>query len=183
MRLLGCCALAVVFGAFVCTATAPAANVTYSITANGIKEVTAGGVPNQGDLDATAIGTLLLDNGTGVGTTGFVTLNLSLANLDTASLSAHHIHTGIVTTTGAPLIDLGNPNTLLSGSTLSGTVTGLSAANITTIMGNPTGFYYNLHNAPFPGGAVRDQLGVVIPEPASLGILSLGLAALIRRRR
>jgi hypothetical protein len=184
MRLLACCALAVATGAFVCTTTASGANATYPINANGFNEVTAGGVPNQGDADGSAIGTITLDNGTGSGLTGFATINLSIALLD-GTLSGHHIHQAPATTTGPIVIDFGNPNTILIGTPtagiLSGTITGLPAGTITGVFADPTAFYYNLHSTSFPGGAVRNQLPV--PEPASLGILTIGLAALIRRRR
>lgn len=158
---------------------ARAAIVTYNISANGAKEVTAGGAPNQGDPDATAIGTIELNNGTGSGTTGSAVFNLTLTNLNLANLTAHHIHSGAANTTGSPVIDFGNPNTLLSGNTLSGTVSNLSATTITSIFANPAGFYYNLHNGDFPGGAVRDQ----VPEPGSAAILMVGAVALLARRR
>lgn len=154
-----------------------AATKLFNVNMTGAKEVTAGGVPNQGDPDGSAVGTVLLDNGTGSGTTGSVTFNLTLANLD-LPLSAWHIHTGGPTTTGSPLINFGNPETLRSGNLLSGTVSGLSATDLTTVMGNPNGFYLNIHNTPFPGGAVRDQ----VPEPGSLALLGVAAVGLLRRR-
>lgn len=158
-----------------------AATMLFNISANGAKEVTAGGIPNQGDPDGTAIGTLLLDNGTGSGTTGSATFNLTLTNIDITTLSGHHIHTGTDTTTGSVLLNFGDPDTIRTGSILSGTITGLSATNISNIFANPAGFYYNLHNGAFPGGAVRDQLSV--PEPASTSLLALGAIGLLARRR
>jgi hypothetical protein len=160
-----------------------AASVTYSINANGIKEVNSGGVSN-GDPNGSAIGTILLDNGTGSGTTGFATINLSLTNID-PTLSAHHIHEGPPTTTGPVRLDFGNPNTILTGTsasgTLSGTILNLDAVVIGNIFANPTAFYYNLHSTPtFPGGAVRDQL---IPEPGTCALLTGGAFALVLLRR
>jgi hypothetical protein len=159
-----------------------AAFLTFNITATGMEEVTAGGVPNQGDLDGTALGTLTLNNGTGSGTTGSATFSLTLSNIDLATLSGHHIHQAPATTTGSIVLDFGDPDTIRAGSTLSGTVSNLSATAITNILANPSGFYYNLHNGAFPGGAVRDQL-VVVPEPAGVSLLLLGGAALVARRR
>src|SRR4051812_20654805 len=143
---------------------------TVYITATGVEEVNGAGVPNQGDLDGTAFGTLVLNNGTGSGTTGSATLNLTLSNIDLATLSGHHIHQALATTTGPIVLDFGDPDTIRSGSTLSGTITGLSATTITNIFANPSGFYYNIHNGAFPGGAVRDQL-VVIPEPGAASLV------------
>lgn len=158
-----------------------AATMIFNINANGAKEVTLGGVPNQGDPNGFAIGTLTLDNGTGLGTTGSATFNLIIGNLD--PLSAHHIHTGIATTTGSPLIDFGNPNSILTGTATSGTLSGiisnLSATSITSILANPSGFYYNLHTSGFGGGAVRDQ----VPEPGTASLLCIGIAGFLARRR
>jgi hypothetical protein len=154
-------------------------SVTFNIFADGAKEVAADGTPNQGDPDGSAIGTILLDNGTGSGNTGFATINLSLSMIN-GVLSGHHIHQAPATTTGPIVIDFGNPNTILTGTpmsgTLSGTITGLPAATITSIFANPTNFYYNLHSTPeYPAGAVRDQ----IPEPSSIAILACGSVALL----
>ncbi len=168
-----CITVCFAFMLSICTLPASATAIIYNVNLTGAKEV-----PGPGDPDASAIGTLKLDNGTGSGTTGSVTLSLTLANLD-FPLTNYHIHTGATGVAGSPLIDLGNPETLRSGSTLSGTVSGLSAANITTVQANPAGFYFNIHNGIFTGGAVRDQ----VPEPSALALLACGAGALLARRR
>ena len=168
----------------VAASPALAAEVTYTINADGESEVTAGGLPNQGDLDGSAIGFITLNDGTGSGSTGSAIFNLTIALID-GTLSGHHIHQAPSTTTGPIVIDFGNPNTILTGTptagTLNGTITGLPATTITNVFNNPSGFYYNLHSTPnFPGGAVRAQL----PEPSSLALIAVaGLAAAARRRR
>jgi hypothetical protein len=156
--------------------------VTFNITATGLEEVTGAGVPNQGDLDGTALGTLALNNGTGSGSTGSATFDLTLSNIDVATLSGRHIHNAGPTTTGGIVLDFGDPDLIRTLDKLSGTISGLSATQITAIFANPGNFYYNLHNGAFPGGAVRDQL-VVIPEPGSAFLLILGTCAMSRRRR
>ncbi len=166
----------------VATTPSRAAMLTWSISANGAKEVTAAGTPNQGDPDGTAVGFIILNNGTGSGNTGSATININLSNLDvgTIDLTGNHIHQAPSTTTGAIVLDFGDPDTIRSGNTLSGTITGLSATTITSIFNSPTGFYYNIHNAQFPGGAVRDQL----PEPGTIGLASVAaMMALASRRR
>jgi hypothetical protein len=165
----------------VSAASTPAATMLFNISANGAKEVTSGGVPNQGDPDGTAIGTLTLDNGTGSGTTGSATFSITLTNIDLTTLSGHHIHTGAATTTGSVLIDFGDPDNIRSGSVLSGTISNLSAANLSTIFANPTNFYYNIHNGAFPGGAVRDQLSV--PEPTAAALIGLGTVGFLAMGR
>jgi hypothetical protein len=156
-----------------------ATQMTFNINANGFNEVTAGGVPGQGDPDGTATGTLMLDNGTGAGNTGSATFNITLSNIDITTLSGHHIHIGPPTTTGGIVLDFGDPDTIRTGSLLSGTISSLSAVTISNIFANPTGFYYNIHNGGFPGGAVRDQL----PEPGTYALIATGALALFAARR
>jgi hypothetical protein len=63
---------------------------------------------------------------------------------------------------------------------VAGTVNGLSSTTIDSVLANPLGYYFNMHNQPFPGGVVRDQL----PEPGSLALLAIaGGGALLRPRR
>jgi hypothetical protein len=163
----------------VIVAPARAAQSTFNIFADGIKEVSPQGVPGQGDLDGTAIGTVVLNNGTGAGNTGSATINLTLSNIDLTTLLGHHIHQAPATTTGSIVLDFGDPDTIRTGSVLNGTITGLPAATITNALANPPGFYYNIHNGPFPGGAVRDQL---VPEPGVGMVLLVGACGLLRRR-
>jgi hypothetical protein len=173
---------AVIFGA---SGARAAVVTTYTVNMTGQKEVTAAGVPNQGDLDALVTGSLTLNNGTGTGTTGSASFNLTLSNLD-FPVTGYHIHTGVSTTTGGILIDFQGQTPFETirngGNTFVGTVNNLNAAAISSVQANPAGFYFNIHNSAFPGGAVRDQ----VPEPASVAMLLLGsglLAAGRRRRR
>jgi hypothetical protein len=174
--------VAVVAALFWGASRAGAASITYQVSMTGQKEVTSGGTPNQGDLDALVSGSLTLNNGTGTGTTGSASFNLTISNLD-FPVTGYHIHTGVSTTSGGILIDFQGVTpfeSIRTGNTFVGTVSGLNAVNITNVQANPAGFYFNIHNGSFPGGAVRDQ----VPEPAGLTLLALGgVLAGCRRRR
>ena len=68
--------------------------------------------------------------------------------------NASHIHRGVAGVAGPVVITLASafPN-----NTATGTATA-SAALIDEIRRNPAGFYVNVHNTAFPGGAIRAQL-------------------------
>jgi hypothetical protein len=76
---------------------------------------------------------------------------------------------------GVGVATSGGPGTLISSVTT-------RVANALAINAIPTNFYVNIHNGPFPGGAVRGQLGVV-PEPGTLALLAVGLAGLVAAGR
>jgi hypothetical protein len=161
--------------------TLRAASMLFNINANGTKEVNSAGVPS-GDPDGSLVGTLSLDDGTG-GTTGVAIFNLTFANLD-VPFTGFHIHQAPVTTSGGIVLPFANQDSYRNGSSLAGTISGLSSTVIDNIFANPGGFYLNLHNGAFPSGAVRDQLSPV-PEPSviGLGLAGLGLAGIVSRRR
>ena len=76
-----------------------------------------------------------------------------------------HIHRGRVDEAGPIVVPFDPP----SGGTLQGDppdggrsrgcVEGLDAALVADMAQNPSGFYVNIHNAEFPAGALRGQLG------------------------
>jgi hypothetical protein len=158
------------------------ASMSFAITATGLEEVSTQGVPNQGDPDGFANGTLTLDSGT-TGNTGSATFNLTVGNI-AFPFTGFHIHQAPATTTGSIVLDFGTPETFRTGNTVAGTVNNLSSTTINNVFANPAGFYFNMHNGAFPGGAVRDQLTTPIPEPSSVAIVAVGgIAAIISARR
>ena len=118
----------------------------YTIQLTGEAEVTAAGVPNQGDLECTG--------------TAKVTVNVGQSRVcyelevdDIATPTAAHIHVGASTTTGGIVVPLDAP------------VDGDSAGCITIaktlakqLISKPKNYYVNVHNAEFPAGALRGQL-------------------------
>jgi hypothetical protein len=77
-----------------------------------------------------------------------------------AAPSAGHIHQGAVGVNGPVVVAFfaapGGLPASING--IAGTVTGLAADLVKAINRDPRGFYTNLHNAEFPGGAIRGQL-------------------------
>jgi hypothetical protein len=71
--------------------------------------------------------------------------------------NAAHIHQGGVNTANGPIrFGLQIPSSGLSGARAACTTMSTTLAN--AIKANPGGFYVNVHNGAFPGGAVRGQL-------------------------
>ena len=103
-------------------------------------------VPGPGDPDGRAA-LALFDF-----TDDEVCYNLRVDNI--APATAAHIHEGPAGVAGPVLITLTKPDA-------SGVVAACQAVDpavVRDIMENPAGYYVNVHNAEFPGGAVRGQL-------------------------
>jgi len=80
---------------------------------------------------------------------------ITVNNIDPATMA--HIHKGTSTEAGPIVKGLKAP----SDGDSQGCVR-LARAKIMKIKNNPSGYYVNVHNIPFPNGAVRDQLS---PSP------------------
>jgi hypothetical protein len=98
-----------------------------------------------------------------------------------AAPSAAHIHTGAVGVNGGIAVGLFAPPA--QGVALPGTIHTVSGcatateAQVAAITAAPADFYVNLHNADFPGGAVRGQLHASAPVDLN-GFLRGSLVAL-----
>lgn len=145
-----------------------AALLRFNVSLDGIQEVDSGGTP-VGDPDGTGEGFLIIDTGSNTVSWSFTTNNIDLP------LIAAHIHQAPAGSVGAPIVDF---LAQLSGS-------GVTDPDLALVVANPAGFYVNLHNALFPGGAIRDQLGepILIREPAVAWLLAMGLVGWAVRRR
>ncbi|MEX0787197.1 MAG: CHRD domain-containing protein [Anaerolineales bacterium] len=95
--------------------------------------------------------------------TGFasITLNVGqqrvcweLSVSDIAPATAAHIHAAPVGVNGPVIVPLSPPTT----GTSSGCLENVNPMLIQAIIDHPEQYYVNVHNAEFPGGAVRGQL-------------------------
>ncbi|MBL9141230.1 MAG: CHRD domain-containing protein [Phycisphaerae bacterium] len=144
MRLTQCVAAIAAFGIL----AAPALAEKYNMVMNGANEVPSG------DPDGLATGVLIIDR-----VANTVSWNFTYSNI--AAPTAMHIHTGAAGVNGGVLIGLGIATSGGAGTLISSVATTATALN--SIAANPLGYYVNIHNSPFPGGAVRGQL---TPAPA-----------------
>jgi hypothetical protein len=130
--------------AFAQTAMEGGRKLTATLT--GEAEVTAAGVPNQGDLDGTGMAVITVNPGQ-----GRVCYELNVSGIEPAG--AAHIHEAPATTTGKVVVTLGAPT---DGSS-SGCVD-VDRKLALEILKDPADYYVNIHNMPFPNGALRGQL-------------------------
>jgi|SRR5687767_10272142 len=147
---------------FLVALVAPAAFAqNFQATLSGANEVP----PADPDGSGTALVTI-----SGTTVTYAITANLIDAP------TAQHIHVGAAGVNGPIVVNL--PGVWVGSGqgpwTLNG-VTTTDAATAAAIIANPAGHYVNVHNAPFPGGAIRGQLAVApaIPTASTVGLIAL----------
>ncbi|HEX6732150.1 MAG TPA: CHRD domain-containing protein [Pyrinomonadaceae bacterium] len=104
-------------------------------------------VPGPGDTDGTGTAQITLNHGQGE-----VCYELTVDKI--AAANAAHIHSGAVDKAGPPIANLTAPTNGSSKGCVS-----LDKDKIKDIIQNPANYYVNVHNAEFPDGAVRGQLG------------------------
>lgn len=132
--------------------------------------------PGVGDPDGYGIGSVIIDTVANTVSWSFLVNNVTMP------LAAAHIHAGVAGVAGPVIVNFSGQ---LSGANLFD----VDLASINS--GNAANFYLNVHNADFPGGAIRGQLQFVgaiaaVPEPATFAMLFAGLGVvgwLARRQR
>jgi hypothetical protein len=130
-------------GVLVLTGTVLAKGAPLSATLTGAAEV-----PGPGDPDGEGTAAITVNPGQGE-------VCFELAVSDIAPATAAHIHVGPVGVAGPVVVGLAPPT--------SGMSSGCSAVDrelALAIVQDPGGYYVNVHNAPFPAGAVRGQLSL-----------------------
>lgn len=103
--------------------------------------------PGPGDPDGTGTAAFRINPGQGE-----VCYTLSVRNIEAATLA--HIHRAPPTAAGPIVVHLNAPT--------NGSSSGCAAVSRTLareLIQTPEAFYVNVHNTPFPAGAVRGQLG------------------------
>jgi len=132
-------------------------------------------VPSNGST-ASGFGTVVLNDAETM-----ITVDLSWLGL-TAPATAAHIHgpasPGV---NAAVLFPLSGVPSAVSGaiSQQSFTITAPRVAELQAGL-----FYFNVHDATFPGGEIRGQiLQVNVPEPVTIALMGLGLAGIGYTRR
>ena len=108
------------------------------------------------DEDGTGTATIVLDPDAGTACWTF-----SVENVDPITVS--HIHEGAAGTDGGPVVDLDLDG--FEGSS-EGCNDAAGADTLQAIIDNPAGYYVNVHNEAFPGGAIRGQLAPDSPNTA-----------------
>lgn len=129
---------------------ASAQTVSLSAVMNGGNECNGAAVPTclLGDPDGYGIATITMPTATRI--------CISLLVNKLGAPTAAHIHSGIPTQNGAPVVALPTPATGSPG-TSSGCVATPAGFNA-TLRNDPGKFYVNVHTTAFPGGAIRGQV-------------------------
>jgi hypothetical protein len=121
---------------------ARAVGTTYRASLTGAAEVPTSGDPNGSGVANISLVDEVLDQ---------VCYEITVAGI--APATAAHIHVGAAGEAGRPVVTLEAPT--------DGEVSGCVSASdgmLDAIKANPSGYYVNVHNAEYPGGAIRGQL-------------------------
>ena len=103
-------------------------------------------VPGPGDADGKGTAELRVNPGQ-----GSVCYSVTYSGIDAPS--AAHIHTGAAGVAGGVVV----PLKVGAGGAIEGCA-GVTREQAMELIQSPETFYVNLHNAAFPGGAIRGQL-------------------------
>ena len=117
----------------------------FPMTLTGAAECNASGTCNLGDPDGTGTITFSINPGQ-----KRICYELTLAGIETPT--AAHVHLAPAGVSGPIVIPLPAPP--LGASTACVDVTSRQAA---ALISKPSAYYYNVHNGPFPAGALRGQ--------------------------
>jgi hypothetical protein len=129
-------------------ARAQAAPADFTAHLSGDQEVPTPGGPAVGDRDGSAVARVKINGDR-------LSFRVQWRKIDAPTLG--HIHQGVRGQNGPIKVDLFSTPVPAHRTETSGTVR-VDRAVSQAIRSNPGGFYVNIHNGRFPGGAVRGQL-------------------------
>jgi hypothetical protein len=131
---------------------------TGQVAVLGSTMLGANEVPGPGDPNASGSTVVTLNP-----LTGLVCYVIKVSGLS-SPITKGHIHRGAATVAGPVVIPFpltGGPNTYAG-------CTHADRGLIQDIIASPSDYYTNVHNAPFPGGAMRGQLSSLVPGTVDL---------------
>ena len=118
----------------------------FTTELTGEAEVSAAGVPNQGDLDGTGTATVTINPGQ-----RRICYDIIVANISAPTRG--HIHRAPAGANGGIAVPFFEPAAVDLDDCVD-----VTRELALEIMKTPENFYVNIHNADFPGGALRGQL-------------------------
>jgi hypothetical protein len=127
----------------------------FTTPMSGAEECTGAGLcgpPNAGDPDGSATGSITVN----VGQDRVCWEFTNVTNIDPPHMA--HIHKNPAGVNGPIVVNFFTNAVGTPGPLTGCTTAALGKALLLDIIQNPSGYYLNLHNTPFPGGAVRGQL-------------------------
>jgi len=114
---------------------------------SGANEVSSTGMLGVGDPDGSGIARVTVNPGKNL-----VCWDITVANID-RPLTGGHIHEAAAGSNGPIVVDFFGGTERLEGCT-----TPKGGTTAREILNDPSGYYVNIHNTQFPGGAIRGQL-------------------------
>lgn len=126
----------------------------FSTPMSGAEECNTSVTPTVcgvGDTDGTGTGRITVNVGQ-----DRVCWEFTVSNVD--PVNRGHIHKAPAGSNGPIVVDFFNVAAGTQGPLTGCTTTPLGSALLKDILKNPSAYYLNLHNEPFPGGAIRGQL-------------------------
>lgn len=120
----------------------------FTAVLSGANEVSATGVAGVGDPDGTGTARVTVNVGRGQ-----LCYEIAVASILLPAAAAH-IHEAPAGTNGPVIVPLAAPD----ASGVSGGCASVSREFAKELAKDPAGYYVNVHNSVYPGGAVRGQL-------------------------
>jgi hypothetical protein len=139
-------------------------NTVLEATLDGRAEIDAAAANNSIAGDPNGRGEVYVFGIDGDPKTLCYVLNVSKIQFVEPGMAAH-IHRGAAGTNGPVVVNLARPfdgdsaDCLTEGEILPNGAPAFAGTTVAEVLRDPEGFYVNVHNPEYPGGAIRGQLG------------------------